>query len=202
MYNIYWPNYSFTKLPLEDSTYKRTILAGDFNAHLPSLGYKDYNFRGREVEDLLNSTNLILEQDINSTPTLLHKRHLTTSRPDLSLVSADLYEQTTISVGEDLDSDHLPIIIKIEKLIKPETRRRPFWSFKRANWDSFACITDAEMSKLDLDTLSVDQASSEMCSIILKAAKKTVPQGSRKKYKPYWTADLQEAVKEEEKQQS
>ena len=194
-YNIYWPSHSFTKLPLEDSTYKRTILAGDFNAHLPSLGYKDYNFRGREVEDLLNSTNLILEQDINSTPTLLHKRHLTTSRPDLSLVSADLYEQTTISVGEDLDSDHLPIIIKIEKLVKSETKRRPFWSFKRANWDSFACITDAEMSKLDLDTLSVDQASSEMCSIILKAAKKTVPQGSRKKYKPYWTADLQEAVK-------
>ena len=78
-YNVYWPNHSFTKLPLTDATYKRTIVAGDLNAHMPSLGYSDYNFRGREVEDLFNSSNLILEQDINSPPTLLHKRHLTWS---------------------------------------------------------------------------------------------------------------------------
>ena len=194
-YNVYWPNHSFAKLPFDETTYKRTILAGDFNAHIPMLGYKEYNHRGREVEDLLNSTNLILDKDMNSTPTLLHRRHLTTSRPDLIVVSADLYEQITVRVGEDIDSDHSPVLIKINKLVKPETKRRPFWSFKRADWDSFACITDTEMGKLDLDALSVDQASSEICSIILKAAKKTVPQGHRKKYKPYWNAELQQAVK-------
>ena len=194
-FNIYWPNHSFTKLPFDETTYKRTILAGDFNAHLPLLGYKDYNYRGREVEDLLNSTNLILDKDMNSTPTLLHRRHLTTSRPDLIVVSADLYEQITVRVGEDIDSDHSPVLIKINKLVKPEIKRRPFWSFKRANWNSFACITDTEMGKLDLDTLSVDQVSSEICSIILKAAKKTVPQGHRKKYKPFWNTELQHAVK-------
>ena len=194
-YNVYWPNHSFAKLPFDETTYKRTILAGDFNAHIPMLGYKEYNYRGREVEDLLNSTNLILDKDMNSTPTLLHRRHLTTSRPDLIVVSADLYEQITVRVGEDIDSDHSPVLIKINKLVKPEIKRRPFWSFKRADWDSFACITDTEMGKLDLDALSVDQASSEICSIILKAAKKTVPQGHRKKYKPYWNAELQQAVK-------
>ena len=143
-YNVYWPNHSFAKLPFDETTYKRTILAGDFNAHIPMLGYKEYNYRGREVEDLLNSTNLILDKDMNSTPTLLHRRHLTTSRPDLIVVSADLYEQITVRVGEDIDSDHSPVLIKINKLVKPEIKRRPFWSFKRADWDSFACITDTE----------------------------------------------------------
>ena len=56
-------------------------------------------------------------------------------------------------------------------------------------------MTDSEISKLDLDTLPVDKASSDICSIILKAAKKTIPQGHRKKYKPFWTAELQTAVK-------
>ena len=132
-YNVYWPNHSFTKLPLNDATYKRTILAGDLNAHMPSLGYSEYNFRGREVEDLFNSSNLILEQDINSPPTLLHKRHLTWSRPDLTLISADVYKQVTVTVEERIGSDHSPIMIKIENLIKPENRRKTFWNFRRAN---------------------------------------------------------------------
>ena len=80
-FNIYWPNSSNTRLPLVEATFKRCIIAGDFNAHLPLLGYQDYNFRGKEVEDLLNSSNLILEQDMDSTPTLLHKVWLTNSRP-------------------------------------------------------------------------------------------------------------------------
>ena len=193
-YNVYWPNSSFSKLPFAESTYKKTILAGDFNAHLPSIGYNDYNYRGKEVEDILNSSNLILEQDMNSTPTLLHRRHLTTSRPDLTIVSADLYEQTTVSVEEDLGSDHLPILIKIENLVQPEVRRRTFWNFKRANWNEFARITDEELNNVDIEALSLDQTFSEICSTMLKAAKKTIPQGNLRKFKPFWTKDLENAV--------
>ena len=32
-YNVYWPNNSFSKLPLDEVAFKRTILAGDFNAN-------------------------------------------------------------------------------------------------------------------------------------------------------------------------
>ena len=45
-FNIYWPNNSNTRL-LVEATFKRCILAGDFNTHMPILGYADYNFRGR-----------------------------------------------------------------------------------------------------------------------------------------------------------
>ena len=37
LYNVYWPNQSFTEFPLKETTFKRTIMAGDFNAHIPSL---------------------------------------------------------------------------------------------------------------------------------------------------------------------
>ena len=193
-YNVYWPNNSFTKLPHDNITYKRTILAGDFNAHMPLLGYNDYNFRGREVEDLFNSTNLILEQDMDSPPTLLHKRHLTWSRPDLTLISADIYKQTTVSVEEGIGSDHLPILIKLENLVKTETSRKTFWNFKRANWQRFASITDVELSKIEIENQPLDTTFSEICSSILKAATLSVPKGNYKKYRPFWNKDLQEAV--------
>ena len=193
-YNVYWPNNSFSKLPLDEVAFKRTILAGDFNAHIPLLGYSTYNFRGREVEDLFNSTNLILEQDMNSTPTLRHKRHQTDSRPDLTLISADLYEQTTVSVESDIGSDHLPILIKIEKIVKPDIRRKTVWNFKRANWKEFECITNVELNKLDFENQPLDVTSAEISSIILKTAKKTIPQGNIKKYKPFWTKELNDAV--------
>ena len=194
-YNVYWPNHSFTKLPFNDATYKRTIIAGDLNAHMPSLGYSDYNFRGREVEDLFNSSNLILEQDMNSPPTLLHKRHLTWSRPDLTLISADVYKQTTVSVEETIGSDHSPILIKIENLVKSEPKRKSFWNFKRANWTKFAGITDEELSRIDTETQSIDKSFQEICSFILKAARESVPQGNFKKYKPFWNKDIQIAVR-------
>ena len=193
-YNVYWPSHSFTKLPLNDATYKRTILAGDFNAHMPSLGYSEYNFRGREVEDLFNSSNLILEQDINSPPTLFHRRHLTWSRPDLTLISADVYKQVTVTVEKRIGSDHSPIMIKIENLVKPETKRKTLWNFRRANWTKYACMTDVELAKIDTENQPIDTSFKEICSCMLKAARESVPRGNFKKYKPFWNKDIQNAV--------
>ena len=33
-----------------------------------------------------------------------------------------------------------------------------------------------------------------MCSVILETAKRTIPRGSRKKFRPHWSKELQEAV--------
>ena len=193
-YNVYWPNNSFSKLPLNETTYKRCIIAGDFNAHTPSLGYKEYNFRGKQVEDLCNSSNLILEQDMESEPTLLHRRHLTTTRPDLTFVSSDLYNQTTVNVMDDIGSDHRPILIKIGKLQKTEIRRKTFWNYKKANLKEYARITDDGMNKIDIATPSLDKVSSDICSVISKASIETIPRGNYKKYKPFWNKELKAAV--------
>ena len=168
-YNVYWPNSSISKFPLDETTYERCIVAGDFNAHTPSLGYQEYNFRGREVEDLCNSSNLILEQDMESEPTLLHRRHLTTTRPDLTLFSADLYEQTTVSVTDDIGSDHRPILIKIKTLQKTEIRRKTFWNYRKAKWNDYARTTDDGMDMVDIAAPSMDKVSLYICSVISQA---------------------------------
>ena len=48
--NIYCPPNSKSQIPVHDTNFKKTIIAGDFNAHLPSLGYSDYNSRGKDIE--------------------------------------------------------------------------------------------------------------------------------------------------------
>ena len=193
-YNIYWPNSSTTRLPLVETTFKRCIIAGDLNAHLPLLGYHDYNFRGREIEDLLNSSNLILEQNMESTPTLLHKRHLTTSRPDLTILSADIYEKSTIEVLDSIGSDHLPILTKLIRKNKPDSQRKTFWNYRKAKWNNYARIADEEFSKIDISNKPTDEVSTDICQAILTAAKKAIPQGSFKKYKPFWSKDLSAAI--------
>ena len=92
IHNVYCPPPSKESLPNLEPTLKKTIVAGDLNAHLPTLGYKQYNNRGREVEDMCNSTTLEMMQSKDTPPTFLHRAHGTTSRPDLTFVSADMRE--------------------------------------------------------------------------------------------------------------
>ena len=49
IHHLYCPSESTSNLLLIETIYKRCIIAGDFNAHTPFLGYEDWNSRGREV---------------------------------------------------------------------------------------------------------------------------------------------------------
>ena len=115
MYNVYCPPLSKVELSFKEVTFSKTIVAGDFNAHIPSLGYSDYNPRGHNIEDILNSSNLCLLQDSTSEPTLFHRRHGTTSRPDLTMISSDIVEKSSVEVLEDIGSDHRPNFITVTR---------------------------------------------------------------------------------------
>ena len=138
IYNFYCPSWSKTDIPLQQVSFKKTIVAGDFNAHLPQLGYSAYNKRGHNIEDIVNSSNLHLSQDSSSTPTLFHRRHKTTHKPDLTLISSDIYPSAEVTVLDGIgNSDHQPILITITrgpegKLKEP---RKCHWNFKKANWN-------------------------------------------------------------------
>ena len=43
MYNVYCPPPSKVELSFKEVAFTKTIVAGDFNAHIPSLEYSDYN---------------------------------------------------------------------------------------------------------------------------------------------------------------
>ena len=93
---MYCPPSRNSGLPLINESKTKTIISGDFNAHLPELGYERYNNMGREVEALNIENHIHLLQNEQSQPTCLHRRHGTTSRPDLIFVSADIHNKTNI----------------------------------------------------------------------------------------------------------
>ena len=197
VYNFYCPPGSKTEIALQDVIFKKTIVAGDFNAHLPFLGYSSYNMRGHNIEDLTNSTNLCLMQNSESKPTFFHRRHLTTSKPDLTLLSSDIADSATVTVLDGIGSDHQPILTNISRKFqgKPKNKRTSHWNFKKAKWNLYKEETDKDFGLLTPDK-PLDEAYKEICSTILKGAKNNIPKGNQKKYKPFWNKELEVAVKE------
>ena len=200
LYNFYCPPPSKIEIPLEQVMFKKTIVAGDFNAHLPKLGYSAYNPRGRNIEDIVNSSNLCLSQDSSSKPTLFHRGHGTSSKPDLTLISSDIFQSAGVTVLDDIGSDHAPILITIER--KPEGKlkepRRRYWNFRKANWNQYRAETDSEFENLSTEK-PLEETYKAICTSILKCARKNIPLGNQRKYKPFWNKDLEAAVKERRK---
>ena len=195
LYNVYnSPKYE-CKLPnLQDSIYRKTILAGDFNGHSPLWGYSDYNNTGKFVEKLCGATNLYVHQTPETKATLLHRAHLTLHRPDLTILSADLENICQVEVLDDIGSDHRPILISIATSEKPKPNRKARWNFKRANWDNYKKLSDQLLSSLEVQ--EAESFNAAFVSAILKASAQCIPRGSVQHYKPFWTSTLEEAVKD------
>ena len=88
---------------------------------------------GREVQTLNIQNHIHLLQNEQSQPTCLHKRHGTTSRPDLTFVPADIHNKTNIKIMDDISSNHLPILTTTDLRQKngPVPRGKPFATLKR-----------------------------------------------------------------------
>ena len=151
LFNTYWPPGSKKELPYQEASYTRTIIAGDLNTHSPTWGYSSLDGKGKQVEALCNGSNLVLMQNSESEPTLLHRRTGTTSRPDLTMISADIVEHSEVSVLEDIGSDHKPILIAIDRPPRKKPRRKPFWNFRKAKWEDFTSDLEARISNIDPD---------------------------------------------------
>ena len=197
LYNFYCPPLSKTEIPLQQVMFKKTIVAGDFNAHLPSLGYSTYNQRGRSIEDIVNSSNLCLSQDSSSEPTLFHRRHGTSHKPDLTLISSDIFQSATVAVLDDIGSDHLPILTTITRQHQGKFKepRRCHWNFGKANWNQYRAETDSEFQNLPTEK-PLEETYEAICTSILKCARKNIPLGNQRKFRPFWNKDLEAAVKE------
>ena len=194
IHNVYNPptnKFDSTYFHQADNT--KTIIAGDFNGHSLQWGYRDINYTGRSIEELCESTNLSMLQDCQSTPTLLHRAHNTQSRPDLTIVSSDLLQKITAEVLDGIGSDHKPTLIKVFQGQGKQFGQKPRWNFKKANWDLFGVILDEKLSQ-NLDNTSTEDLNETLTTAILTAAKQSIPRGCRKKYKPFWNKDIEQAV--------
>jgi ribonuclease HI len=201
VFNVYNPPKFNLKLkPFPNPDLKSTIIAGDFNGHSPIWGYSSRNNTGHAIEELTNSTSLILLQNSQSPPTLLHRSNGSTSRPDLTLVSADIRHQCRVSVLDDIGSDHRPILIEISA---PMTSKKyqlipPSWNFKKANWPLYRHLVHKQFATIDM-TQNTNLIYSKITSALLQSAKVAISRGHRKKYRPFWNRDLAKTVKERKK---
>ncbi|GFQ77185.1 hypothetical protein TNCT_660351 [Trichonephila clavata] len=87
----------------------KTILRGDFNAHSELWNYKDKNFAGLVMEDLLNSDKLELLYNESNIPTYLHYNGTGTNL-DLTFASADISDVAEREVIYDPGSGHRMIV--------------------------------------------------------------------------------------------
>ena len=111
---------------------------------------------------------------------------------DLNLVSADIVNKTQYTVLEDIGSDHGPTLIQlIYRTIQRQLRWR--WNYKKANWVKFREISDKHLQSLQFGK-DCNKNYRKVCVAIKDAAKQSIPQGHRYKYKPYWTEEIAELV--------
>ena len=67
------------------------------------------------------------------------------------------------------------------------------WNFRKANWKLYSLITHQLAEGLSSpDTGYVDKAYQDFCKTIIAAAKRSIPRGRRKNYRPCWDAECEQ----------
>ena len=172
--NIYWtPNNS--RANPEDPSFLRdlpigrnTVIAGDFNDHSSWDSCQSENQRGREVEDWILGSNLHCVNDCD-THTRTNPATGGHSSPDFTICSGDIAEdiRTSWKTGEDVGSDHLPIIWDLPHKRARQARPQPKWCYKKADWNAFR---DA-LSTMKPEGRNLEEENSNFLKSLLRAAK-------------------------------
>ncbi|GFS03926.1 hypothetical protein ElyMa_002900200 [Elysia marginata] len=76
------------------------------------------------------------------------------------------------------------------------TSTLPRWNYKKANWDHFTTLTDELAVSINACSKNTNLAAKAITEAIIKSAKKAIPRGARKNYRPYWTEELEELENE------
>ena len=195
IYNVYNPPTASLNLPdIQETVFHNTILAGDFNGHSPQWGYSGYNRTGHIIEELCGSTNLSVLQNKDTKPTLLHRRHLSLTRPDLTIPSADLTDTCYIETLDDIGSDHRPTLISLLTPDKTYSNRKPRWNFRKGDRIKYKQVSDQLLGAIDEGLEDVTKLNEEVVTGILKASSQCIPRGSVQHYKPYWCPEIEKAV--------
>nr|KAG5698663.1 hypothetical protein BaRGS_022551 [Batillaria attramentaria] len=184
------PTASLDLHTIQPASYNHLIV-GDFNGHSPSWGYDSSDYRGEEIEDWLIDNQLILINQPDDKPSYYSRAWKKTSTPDLAMATEDLQKQTTRVVSEQLGgSDHLPIILHIadKKASTDHHRKNASWNFKRADWLKYQHHAEDLCNVTFTEDMNTNVK--RLTESILTAAKRSIPRGFRKDYKPYWSKQL------------
>ena len=148
--NIYLPNqHTFTDKDLENiikQLPKPFIITGDFNVR---WGFLNTDNRGKEIDKILKSDNLVL---LNSTePTRINPIIGNLSNIDLSFSNASLAQRLDWSVLNKItSSDHFSIVIQLVTRHNDSTPKLERWNLKNPNWLLFSELLEDKVSNINI----------------------------------------------------
>ena len=103
---------------------------------------------------------------------------------------------------QDLDSDHLPILLSVSlcPVFRPN-ERPPSFNFQKARWNDFVFYFDSHCSSAEeYSSLSLSSTAAFFTFLTLNAAKSSIPFGRIKRPpKAWWSTEVEEAVNERRK---
>ena len=120
-----------------------SLFLGDFNAHSRDLSFcADSNETGRIMTDFIASSSFTI---LNNTPTHHCPNRGNSYRIDLALGNAQFLPFFhDFSIGEDVGSDHVPIIVTCNfSHHPPPATCNPRLDFHKADWQSYQDIVDS-----------------------------------------------------------
>jgi len=115
--------------------------------------------------------------------------------PDLLIVSSDNSANTKRIILDDPGSGHRPVIAKVtlsqrQRILDPYIRTS--WNFKKANWRNFTDMLERNLHQERIDfSQNPDKIGKVITSSNINCAKTCIPRGRVKRYKCFWTNDLE-----------
>ena len=198
--NLYNPNENISKDEFKyyfNQLNSSHIITGDFNGH-HSLwdDRQSANPTGRNLADILpefDNTSLLTPKNF---PTYYNMQNNSYSTLDLTFVSANLFNISDISIGEDLGSDHYPVILVIAVNLQIYTgKRRAKWIFDSDLWSSFTSLLPEVESRTTLQE-KYDFIVHAIVTTGKKVFKMTKETYNTKYSKPWWNSDCERLISE------
>lgn len=151
----------------------KVIVAGDMNAKHPYWNCYQSNNNGRALKKYIdNKDYLLLYRD---RPTFYPSN--TKNRPStIDLAIAKNIGNIKIDVLNELDSDHLPILIDLNAKIKTQ-KQREFLNYARADWSRFRNYVNNNFRMITQlkSTADINKAVDSLTKVIQEACKISIP---------------------------
>ncbi|XP_049318515.1 probable RNA-directed DNA polymerase from transposon X-element isoform X1 [Bactrocera dorsalis] len=162
------------------------LVLGDFNAH-HDLWHSSLSNdrRGMELAEQIDDSTFYTMNDEAPTRVM----GTCNSSPDITIASGGLINSITWRPMLTLASDHLPIIISIEKPLDfVSVDNRTFINFKKANWVGFTEFTESTFNALPIPT-DVCVGERQFRKVIAAATARFIPAGRIAEIRPNFPAE-------------
>ncbi len=140
-------------------------MCGDFNAHHYSWDTSAQETpRGKVVQDWFEESLTAPLNNGNPTTSSRFEQGLTSfSAPDVSMTAASSLQRFSWETLQELNSDHLPILLKWTGKHQRDKPTRFTWpNFRKANWELYRELLSAKAPAIE----AVSEASAKLTAVL------------------------------------